>query len=163
MSELTRSVSRMVDAPAAVLWELIRDLERMGEWSPENLGGAWISGAPGQVGSRFKGRNRRGRATWSTTAEVVASEPGRIFAFGVGRPDRFDTIWRYELTPSADGRTEVQESFTLRRPPGPLSRLLTRVTTGVTDRNADLEQGMRRTLDALAAHAEGGRDAILPS
>ena len=149
-----RSVTRVVDAPADLVWDLVSDVTRMGEWSPENTGAEWVSGEPGAVGSRFKGRNKRGRAAWSTTCTVLAAERRRVFAFGVGRADRPDTTWRYELTTLPDGRTEVRESFSLRKPLGRGARLVTRLTTGVADREADLEDGMRRTLEGLDAAAQ---------
>lgn len=153
MSGPRRTVTGTVDAAPEVVWDLVSDVTRMGEWSPENTGAQWVSGEPGMVGSRFKGRNQRGRATWSTTCEVLEAERGRVFAFGVGKSDRPDTTWRYDLTPLPGGRTEVRESFALRKPLGRGARLFTRLTTGVTDREADLEDGMRRTLEQLAVVA----------
>lgn len=146
--------SLVIAAPPARLWEMVSDLTRMGEWSPEAAGGVWLGGATGPaVGARFRGRNRRGRAAWSTTCEVIAATPGAEFAFAVGGASRPSTTWRYLFEPSGAG-TRVTESFELRRPPGLASRLLTRLTTGVTDRRADLEDGARRTLEALRAAAE---------
>ena len=152
-STVSREVTVVVDAPAERVFDLISDVTRMGEWSPESTGAQWRSGTPGAVGSTFRGSNRRGRATWSTTCEVVASEPGRVFAFAVGKPAKPSTLWRYDLVPLAADRTRVTESFELPTPMGAASRLLTRLTLGVRDREADLERGMRTTLERLAAAA----------
>ena len=53
----------------------------------------------------------------------------------------------------------MTESFQLPRPIGAASRLLTRLTMGVRDREADLEDGMRTTLTRLAAAARSAQDA----
>jgi Polyketide cyclase / dehydrase and lipid transport len=34
--------SRHFDASPEVLYEMVSDLPRMGEWSPENTGGRWV-------------------------------------------------------------------------------------------------------------------------
>nr|MDQ3610543.1 SRPBCC family protein [Actinomycetota bacterium] len=140
------------------VWALVSDVTRMGEWSPENLGADWISGAAGEVGARFRGRNRRGKASWSTTCEVVSATRGRVFAFAVGKMSKPDAVWRYEFTPLPDSRSRVSESYELPRPLGRFARLVTRVSTGVTDREDDLEDGMRQTLQRLAeaVREEGG-------
>ena len=58
-------------ADAIELYDLVSDLPRMGEWSPENTGGKWVNGAAGPVvGARFKGSNKSGvgaggAPTWS--------------------------------------------------------------------------------------------------
>ncbi|HAS09465.1 MAG TPA: SRPBCC family protein, partial [Acidimicrobiaceae bacterium] len=50
------SVSREIAAPPQRVWELISDITRMGEWSPETTGGKWLKGATGPaVGARFRG------------------------------------------------------------------------------------------------------------
>lgn len=85
--------------------------------------------------------------------EIEAAEPGRSFAFAVGKQAKPDTIWRYRFDPAGDEVT-VTESFELVKPLGFFSRLLTRVTTGVKDREADLTAGARATLAALKKAAE---------
>ena len=159
MTAVSRAVTVDVDAPAERVFALVSDVTRMGEWSPESTGGSWRSGTPGAVGATFRGSNRRGRASWSTTCQVVASERGRVFAFAVGTTTRPESVWRYDLEPLPDGRTRVTESFELPRPMGAASRLLTRLTMGVRDREADLEDGMRTTLQRLAAAARSAQDA----
>ncbi len=147
--------SLVIAAPAIRLWEMVSDITRMGEWSPEATGGEWLDAASAAViGARFRGLNRRGRTRWATTCEVVAATPGEEFAFAVGGASKPSTTWRYRFEPSGMG-TRVTETFELRKPLGLASRLLTRVTIGVTDRQTDLEEGMRRTLEALRAAAEG--------
>lgn len=135
-------------------WTLLTDVTRMGEWSPENERGEWLDGATGPaVGARFKGYNRRGRAKWSTTCEVTEAAPPRSFAFVTGSPAKPATWWRYRFEP-VDGGTCITESFELTKPLGGMSRLVTRVTTGVTDRRADMEEGIRTTLAAFKQAVE---------
>ncbi|WP_399881866.1 SRPBCC family protein [Streptomyces sp. BBFR51] len=91
----------------------------MGRWSPENLGTTDGPGdASATVGTRFVGRNRRGRFRWVTRCTVTAAEPGRRFAFrvhaiGLERPRLRGPIatWEYRLEPVPDG-TRVTESWT---------------------------------------------------
>jgi len=156
---VTGEASLTIRADADRLWEMVADITRMGEWSPETDGAEWLDGAGGPVvGARFKGHNRRGRAKWSTVCEVLESEPGQVFAFAVGKPAKPETVWRYRFDPVPDG-VEVTESFELVKPLGFGSRIVTRVTTGVKDRPADLNEGLRSTLAALkqAAEAPGER------
>ena len=151
------SASVVVRAPADTIWALVSDITRTGEWSPENTGGVWLDGATGPaVGARFKGANRRGRTKWSTTCRVIASDPGRQFAFETGREGKPETLWRYVLEPAGDGETKVTESFELVKPLGAVSNLVTRITTGVRDRRADLEANVRASLARIKAIAESG-------
>jgi uncharacterized protein YndB with AHSA1/START domain len=136
------------------LWGMVTDVTRMGEWSPETVRAEWLDGDTGPtVGARFKGYNRRGKTRWSTVCEVTEAEPGKVFAFAVGGAARPETVWRYRFVP-ADQGTEVAETFELVKPLGFFARLVTRVTTGVKDRRADLEDGVRSTLNRLKDVAE---------
>ena len=136
------------------LWAIVSDVTRMGEWSPETKRAEWLDGARGpSVGARFKGYNQRGRSKWSTICEVIEAEPGRSFGFAVGKAARPTTVWRYRLTP-IDGGVQLTESFVLTKPLGFFSRLVTRLTIGVGDRRADLEEGLRATLAAIKRTAE---------
>jgi Polyketide cyclase / dehydrase and lipid transport len=63
----TSQAQERVDASPEVVYDLVTDVTRMGEWSPECVGCAWIDGANDPVpGARFRGRNRHGLARWST-------------------------------------------------------------------------------------------------
>nr|NIU66832.1 SRPBCC family protein [Actinomycetota bacterium]NIW28633.1 SRPBCC family protein [Actinomycetota bacterium] len=42
--ELRRSASVEIQAPPLVVYDTVRRLERMGEWSPEATGGRWVEG-----------------------------------------------------------------------------------------------------------------------
>ena len=54
-----------------------------------------------------------------------------------------------------DGATRVTESFELVKPLGAVSNFVTRVTTGVRDRRADLEENVRSSLARIKEIAEG--------
>jgi uncharacterized protein YndB with AHSA1/START domain len=146
------SVTVHMAASADRVWELISDVTRIGEFSPETFEAEWVGGATGpEAGAQFRGhvkRNGKGPVYW-TTCTVVACEPDRVFAFGVGKPGKALNTWRYELEPTADG-TDVTESFELT--PLPLLRLYwallgwTRGRTNVS--------GMRTTLERVKAVAE---------
>lgn len=131
------------------IYSLISDITRTGEWSPENTGGVWLDGATEPaVGGRFRGTNRRGKTRWATTCEVIAAEPGREFAFVTGSAKKPETVWRYRLEREGN-QTRVTESFELIKRLGPVSRLVTRMTIGVDDRRADLEENLRVSLEQL--------------
>lgn len=145
-------VIETVNAPASAVYQLVSDLPRMGEFSPENTGGQWLDGASGPaVGARFRGTNRMGWRRWSTTVTVTAADPGARFAFDVSSGPVPVATWEYELTESG-GSTQITERFTDRRPGW--MKLLAGPLTGVSDRQSHNRDGMRRTLAAVKAAAE---------
>jgi uncharacterized protein YndB with AHSA1/START domain len=139
--------SVVVQASAERVWALITDVTRTGEWSPENTGAVWLDGVTGPaVGARFKGTNRRGKTKWASTCEIIAADRGREFAFATGGAAKPETVWRYALESLGEQETRVSESFQLVKPLGAASRFITRITTGVRDRRADLEDNVRQSL-----------------
>lgn len=148
------SVTVHMDAPPERIWELVSDVTQIGRFSPETFEAEWIEGATGPaVGARFRGhvrRNEKGPVYW-TKCTVVACEPGRAFAFGVGRPGGAMNTWSYRLEPGAGG-TDVTESFQL-SPTLPLRLYwaLLGWTRGRRNRN-----DMRRTLERIKAVVERG-------
>jgi uncharacterized protein YndB with AHSA1/START domain len=146
------TVSRRVSAPAGRVWELVSDLPRMGEWSPENQGGKWVGGATGPApGARFRGNNEhRGRA-WKTDATVVEADPGRRFSFRISALRLPVADWAYEIEPTEEGCV-VTETWTDRRPSffKPIGNRLTKVDDRATHNRATMET----TLERLAAAAE---------
>jgi ribosome-associated toxin RatA of RatAB toxin-antitoxin module len=144
------SVSRAIAAPPGVLYDLVSDVTRMGEWSPETVSAEWLDGAHrATVGARFKGTNVIGRTTWTTKPTVTEAERGVVFAFQV--PGASGGKWRYEFHPQGEGTTVV-ESVVQDKPSPFLIRLLQR-RAGVTDRSEHLRQGMATTLSRLGAAA----------
>ena len=71
-----------IAAAPDVVWSLISDVTRMGEWSPEATGAIWKGDASGpDLGAKFTGTNANGKKAWKTDCEVTTCEPGRAFAF----------------------------------------------------------------------------------
>src|SRR5262249_33129502 len=72
-------VSLPMDARPEDVYELVADVTRMPEFSPEILECTWLDGATGPaVGARFKARNKVGnRPSWSNNPVVTVVEPGR--------------------------------------------------------------------------------------
>src|SRR5438309_11774834 len=146
-----------VSAPPETLYELVSDVTRMGQWSPETIRCRWLDGATGPtVGARFKGTNRRAVFRWSTKPRVVAAEPGREFAFVVNLIlfGREMTKWTYAFERSSDNGTDVTETFEM-LDDLPWYIAFSQLLMGVRDRKSNLEAGMQRTLERIKAVAEG--------
>lgn len=151
---LTASGSVEIAAPPTLVWKLVSDVTRMGEWSPECERCEWVDGAEGpHPGTRFTGHNRIAGRTWSTTSEVVEAEEGRSFEFAVGGVTTPTSRWRYEIDPMADGRVRLTESMEGYRT-GILFNLVRRLATGVADRAEHNRKGIAETLARIKAAAE---------
>ncbi|HWM04559.1 MAG TPA: SRPBCC family protein [Actinophytocola sp.] len=155
------SISRSVDLAAdpAEVWAIVTDLPRMGEFSPENIGGSWVGGATGPaVGAEFRGTNRNGAKQWWTKVRVVAYEPMRRFTFDVRTPFGVRVSrWSYELVPTETGCRLTERwyrvgNWFIRRFMGPK-------VTGRVDRPGYNVQSIEHTLAAVKAHVELPRAA----
>ncbi|MDQ3107570.1 MAG: SRPBCC family protein, partial [Actinomycetota bacterium] len=68
----TASASIEIEAPADVVWKLVSDLSRMGEWSPETVKIEWKGSATEPaIGASFTGTNQNGNKKWSTKGRIV--------------------------------------------------------------------------------------------
>ncbi len=145
--------SLRIAAPPARVYAIVTDIANMGRLSPECVGGAWLGGATGPaVGAKFKGRNKRGIARWSTTNEVVEAEPDRAFAF---QTQQSGIRWRYELQADGDG-TVVTESRAEFKPRPMVAKLFSRFALGgIAEHDDEMRAGMQATLERLKAAAEG--------
>ena len=76
------SVTVHMAAPPEKVWDLVSDVTRIGEFSPETFEAEWLDGATGPVvGAKFRGhvkRNGKGPIYWVTcTVMARPALPGR--------------------------------------------------------------------------------------
>ena len=150
------SVSTRVDAPAEQVFELVSDLKRMGEWSPECTGIDWLGGATtAAVGAKFKGHNKNGIRRWSTTSTIVTMEPGRELAYDVAYGPLPVARWIYRVEPDGPGACTLTETWQDRR--GGFMNFLGWIGSGVKERKEHNTDGMRQTVERIKAAAEAGQ------
>lgn len=147
-SDLTATVT--IEAPPARVWELVTDVRRMAEWSPQ-VRRSFVAG-PVRLGTRFFNINRDGWKHWPTSAKVVRFAPHTDFAF---RITENRTVWSFRLEPTADGGTVLTEARETPQGIAPISGVLVKVGLGGQDYFVDsLQKGMAQTLARIKAAAE---------
>lgn len=109
MSDLTYEESIFVNASADVLYDLVSDVTRTGQWSPVCKACWWVEGDGPVVGARFGGRQEVPGRTWETESVVTEADPGVVFAWQVG--GRF-VQWAYRMR-AVEGGTELTETWAL--------------------------------------------------
>lgn len=154
-------VELVVDLPIDQVWDLVTDVSRIGECSPECVFAAWrpAQGEVPHVGARFDARNRYADE-FQAAVECVVTEAVRPSVFewvvldddqDVARPG---SIWRYDLECDDQGRgTRVRHRFT--HGPG-LTGLREfihthpdRARAALDGRLAELRRNMSTTLQAM--------------
>lgn len=149
---LTGEVSVWMEAPPGRVWDLVSDVTRIGEFSPETFEARWTRGSNGpEVGATFKGhvkRNGVGPTYW-TLCKVTECVPEQLFEFSVGSDSMAVNNWGYRLA-AKDGGTLVTEYFRLETNPATqVYWLLLGRLRGRTN-----EKGMRTTLERMKAVVE---------
>src|SRR4051794_30656311 len=71
-----------INASAQVLYDLISDVSRMGQWSPEATG-ALGAGKELAAGDTFVGLNKFALARWWTNCTILEADRGERFSFDV--------------------------------------------------------------------------------
>lgn len=154
-----------VSAPADKVYSVVSDLTRSGEWSPECLGGEWVSGEPRTVGAVFRGKNLRStevvawapliRGVWYTEAQVVAAEPGRTFrwAMRTHAGENQDSVWGFDMKPAESGCVLVHH-FRMGRATEGIRKIVKDLDEDdrkrfVTDWTAKLEHDLAVTLERI--------------
>lgn len=143
------SASVELAAPPETVWELVSDVSRMSDWSPE-CRKIVVLGSPKQgLGTTLLGLNRRGWAMWPTTSKVVRFEPGKAVAW---KTRESGATWTYELQPE-DGGTRLTgrrdlPDFTLG------TKLMAPVIGGAEGHDQELADGIRATLERIKATVE---------
>jgi hypothetical protein len=146
----TGEVRIEIDAAPSVVYELVSDITRMGEWSPECYRCEWLDGATAAaVGAKFRGHNRLGKVRWTTDAVVTTADSGQEFAFTTLHKDgREETLWHYKFHQLAAG-TEVIESYQFLWCP-----IANRIAELPIPRDKQLRRGIQETLQRIKTAAE---------
>ncbi len=142
-----------IDAAPETVYALITDLSALADCAEETVAMHWRKGDSARPGAKFSGANRNGSHSWNTTCTVTDADPARLFAFDVRSAMVPVAHWAYEITP-ADGGCQVTESTWDHRPRWILG--ISRLISGVADRNAANADHIRLTLDRLKHRAEQG-------
>ena len=145
----TLQASVEVAAPPDRVWQVVADVRRTGEWSPECMRVVPVGTV--RKGSWLIGLNRRGAARWATLSQVVRFEPEREIAWAV-RTNK--SIWSYRLEPSG-GSTRIVESRETPRGVGRVASWFTQRFLGGKDvHDAELEVGMAQSLAHIKSVVE---------
>lgn len=151
----TDTVDRYIEAPPEKLYDLIADVTRTPEITPDIVKVEWLDGATGPaVGARFKATNKQGRGpNWSNKPVITVLEPGREVAWERTEVGGGTVEWRYRFEPEGTG-TRITESYTVKKPLNLLGWFIIGGLYGLKDRQGDLHRSMVRTLDRLAEMTE---------
>lgn len=155
--ELSASIE--ITAPVEAVWELVGDVTRMPEWSPQVLSVRLRTGFDEvALGAEFTNRNSLGDGLdWTTHATITAFDAPREVAF---RVEENWVTWRFVLSPTATGTLLRQE----REAPDGISDLSQQLTDGFmggTKKFTEtLRTGMAETLERIKAAAEQAGGAL---
>lgn len=154
MPDLTHAESIDVARPPEILYDMVSDVTRMGEWSPICTACRWDDGAGPTPGSWFTGRNEVPGRVWETRSQIEVAERPREFTFVVG--EGF-VRWSYTFA-HADGGTRLTESWEFL--PAGIARFHERygddAEAQIADRIAAAHRGIPETLAAIKRAAEAG-------
>jgi hypothetical protein len=159
------AVSLIIHASPVEVYDLVSDITRTPEFSPNVVRSRWIGGATAAVGARFKASSkpRRGWAP-SNKPTVTAAEPGREFAFTRTVPLAGTIEWRYQFF-ADNGATRVTESYTVVKPITAVGWFIIGTLFGETDRKtalfADMTETLKRiktAIESVGSHAGQPRD-----
>ena len=150
------SAEIVVAAPADDVYDMVADVTRTPEFSPEVVAVRWLDGAAGPaVGARFEAVNRSTNSgrRWRNRPVVIVADRGREFAFRRTEPFSGTVVWRYRFEP-VEGGTRVEESYEFERSVARIGWFVIEKVFKDVDRRGALERGMRTTLERLRAVAE---------
>jgi len=144
--------STTIAATPAVVYDLVADVTRMGEWSPACTGGRWTNADR----SRFVGTNEAGELQWETMCRVAVAERGKEFTFfNTGFDGAADLVrWSYRFEATEAG-TLTTETWIVLPAYADVGKQLTKDLPGFLDEMAEIaRRGMAETLRNLRQAAE---------
>jgi uncharacterized protein YndB with AHSA1/START domain len=148
MSLVTASIE--IAAPPDVVWELIMDPHRLGEWV--TIHRRLIScdeGAP-REGFRMDQQIHMRGVSLDIHWKLAELRPGRLAVWDGRGPARSRAHSEYVLAPAGGGGTRFDYRNEFRAPLGPVGAIVSRALVGGMP-----EREAKRTLERLRAHLEG--------
>jgi ligand-binding SRPBCC domain-containing protein len=147
----TDTVERYIEAPPEVLYDIVSDVTRTPERTPDIVRCEWLDGATGPaVGARFKAINKQGRGpNWSNKPVVTVADRGTEFSFTRTEPFAGTILWRHQFVAEGDG-TRVVESYEVIEPVSAVGWFIIDTLYGMKDRRSELRASMSASLDRLA-------------
>jgi uncharacterized protein YndB with AHSA1/START domain len=137
------------------VWNVVSDVRRTGEWSPECSQVLPLGRL--RAGALLVGVNRRNRVRWVTLSRVISFLPGQEIGWVV-LTNRAE--WRYRLQPTATGTLIVHTRRTPRGE-GRFAVLFTRALLGgQAGHDDELEQGMNHGLQRIKAIVEAQKPVV---
>jgi hypothetical protein len=147
----TDTVDRYIEATPEAVYDLISDVTRTPERTPDIVRCVWLDGATGPaVGARFKSTNRQGRGPdWSNKPVVTVADPGREFSFTRTEPFAGTILWRHRFEPEGTG-TRMVESYEVIKPLRLMGWFIIDTLYGLKDRRTELRASMVQSMDRVA-------------
>ena len=160
----TDTVERYIEASPEAVYDVVADVTRTPERTPDIVRCEWLDGATGPaVGARFKAVNRQGRGpNWSNKPVVTVADRGREFSFSRTEPFAGTILWRHRFVPEGTG-TRVVESYEVVKPISVVGWFIISTLYGMKDRQTDLRASMLASLDRLAELVEAPAESEEPS
>ncbi len=152
----TDSVDRYIEASPEALYDLIADVTRTPERTPDIVRCEWLDGATGPaVGARFKSINRQGRGpNWSNKPVVTVADRGAEFTFSRTEPFAGTILWRHRFVAEGTG-TRMYESYEVIKPISAMGWFIIDTLYGMKDRRTELRASMVASMDRVAELVEG--------
>lgn len=138
-----------INAPVAKVWDLVSDLKKMPQWSPQ----CRLMKPIGQLrqGARTVNINRRGLMFWPTTCRIVELIPEQKLAF---RVNENHTVWSYELEPTEAGTRLIETRHAENGTTAMSNFLVTNLMGGVPSFEREMVEGMNASLTRIKNAAE---------
>jgi len=143
--------STIVDATPEQVWDVLKDQTRMRRWSPETFAQAFFPRrlSHNQVSLNL---NKRGWFVWPTVSRYVDVARPRRLAFHVYGPA---ARWTYRIDPEEAGtRLSLRRDLVGGRRSLVSKVVATLALGGIEGHDVELQDGMERTLAAIARDVE---------
>lgn len=157
-----RTAEIYVDATPEAVYDVIADIQRMSEWSPDLDQVTFTEGYRETAeGAKFQARNQMGPVKWTSDCKVLVSRRGEELAWDVLDGEWPVSRWRYQLEPQGDG-TRLQESVEVLRIPKS-SKVFWLFEGGQEGHMQKLQQNMQQTLERIKEEVEEKQPAAVAS